>query len=226
MNNPATPSSSRRKFFWLLPVGLIVLWIVLTAFRSGDSLSATDKFTASDQASSGAVAGKASENSDDDPFLGKADAPFQVIAFEDFQCPYCREEYPIIRQVLSKYQDRIHFIYRDFPLTTIHAEASIAAQAGQCAWAQGANIFWSLHDRIYQNQDALSQDNLIVWAELSGADRDKLAACLLDGTTAAEVAQDFSDGLAAGVRGTPTFFINGRKVEGAIPLDVWERILQ
>lgn len=222
--------------FWIIPLiaigAFVVFFAVLTVQAylklsrgSGDGIQGRG-LTADASLKVGSDVAKALQHTDDDPSWGTASAPVQVVAFEDFQCPFCKEAYPIVRQVLTRYQDRVYFVYRDFPLSSEHPMAQSAAEAGQCAWEQGQNQFWSLHDRIYQNQDALSEANLVAWAELSGVDRERFLACLTSGKYQEEVREDFTDGIAAGVRGTPTFFINGRKIEGVIPLDAWETLFR
>lgn len=234
----AGAAGGRRWRWWYLVfggIGVVVLFFIalviqaLVGMRTGDDLanfSADGRLTAATGIAVGTATDRADDHSDDDPDLGRRDAPVQIIAFEDFQCPFCRESYPIVRRLMERYKDRVHFIYRDFPVASLHPLAQKAAEAGQCAWEQGQNQFWSLHDRIYQNQETISEGNLVLWAKLAGADEARLRTCLAAGTYATEVQQDLEDGAAAGVRGTPTFFFNGRKVEGAIPEDLFEKAIR
>lgn len=160
---------------------------------------------------------------DDDPFAGSATAEVTIIAFEDFQCPYCRESFPIVREIISTYGDQIYFVYRDFPLSEIHSDAQKAHEAAQCADDQGK--FWSMHDKIYQNQDNITVSDLKRYAQEIGLNSYIFSSCLDSGKYEKEVKKDFADGIAAGVRGTPTWFINGRKFEGVVPLEVFKQII-
>ncbi len=159
----------------------------------------------------------------DDPALGNPDASIKIVEFSDFQCPFCREAFPIIKELLKKYSDQVYFIYRDFPIDAIHPQARLAAEAGECAQDQG--LFWPLHDKMFANQDKLGLSNILQYAREVGVDMDKFADCLTKERYAKEVEQDLQDGILVGVDGTPTFFVNGNKIEGVIPLSVWEKII-
>lgn len=165
----------------------------------------------------------------DDPSLGPAAAPVTIVEFSDFQCPFCLKSFPIIRTLTAKYPDQIRFIYRDFPLEDIHSWAKLAAQAGYCAQAQ--NRFWPLHDKIFQNQNQISEDltksrDLIInLAGQAGVNRAQFLTCLSSAAAVNEVEQDIADGVLAGARGTPTWFINGNRVAGVIPAEALESIV-
>ncbi len=161
----------------------------------------------------------------DDPRFGNYDAKVVVVEFGDFQCPFCRQAYPIVRELMNRYRDRVLFIYRDYPVAELHPDAEKAAEAGQCAWEQGENQFWAFHDRVFANQDNLSVAALKEYATASGIEAAVFEACLDGGKYAGEVATDYDDGVRAGVRGTPTFFVNNRRYEGAIPKDLFEKII-
>ena len=115
------------------------------------------------------------------------------------------------------------FVYRDFPIAYIHADAQKAAEAGECADDQGK--FWELHDMIYTNQERMTVDDLKQYAVQVGMSGRDFDACLDSGKYEQEVKNDLQDGYNAGVTGTPTFFINGIRVPGAIPLDVFDAIV-
>lgn len=159
----------------------------------------------------------------DSPTLGNSKAQITVVEFADFECPYSREEFPIFREMASKYGDRVRFIYRDFPLEDIHKNARRAALAANCAGAQ--NKYWQMHDKIYLSADAMTDADLAHYGQEIGLDASAFAACLLLPSGNAKIDQDLADGAGLGVRGTPTFFINGQKIEGAIPRDVFDRLL-
>lgn len=159
----------------------------------------------------------------DDPQFGEPDAPLTIVEFADFGCPYSAEEAFIVRELVAEFPTLIRYVYRDFPIDELHPNAHLAAEAGECAKELGN--FWALHDKIYQNQNDLSRDALIRYAREIGLDEDAFADCLDSGKYRAEVEEDIAAGTAAGVRGTPTFFLNGKRIEGAIPRDVWSEII-
>ncbi|OGL89859.1 hypothetical protein A3I45_00010 [Candidatus Uhrbacteria bacterium RIFCSPLOWO2_02_FULL_53_10] len=152
----------------------------------------------------------------DDPSLGppEALALLTITEFADFGCPFSRETSYIAR-ALAEHTDIVRYVYRDFPLTDLHPNADVAAQAGQCANEQGR--FVDYHDKLYQNQYDLSTERLKQYAQEIGLETRSFNACLDSHRYAAEVAADKQAGMEAGVRGTPTFFFNGARVEGAFP---------
>jgi protein-disulfide isomerase len=159
----------------------------------------------------------------DDPYAGDPNAKVVVVEFSDFQCPYCSQEFPTVRELINVYKNKIKFIYRDFPVSDKHPNAQKAAEAADCAFAQGK--FWEMHDKLFINQSDLSNAALKRYAGEIGLDAAQFNSCLDSGTYASEVQKDFNDGYAAGVQGTPTFFINDRKFEGVVSLDTFKQII-
>lgn len=154
-----------------------------------------------------------------DPFFGPENAEVTIVEYSDFQCPYCTRVVPTINQIKEKYGDRVKIVFKDFPLSS-HPYAQKAAEAAQCAHEQGR--FWEYHDTLFANQGSLGIASLKQYASGLGLDTEQFNSCLNSGKYAAEVQEDFSDGRAAGVSGTPTFFINGKKLVGAQPFSVFE----
>jgi len=169
---------------------------------------------------------------DDDPFIGKENAPVTIIEFSDFQCPFCRRFYTqTLPQIKSQYIDtgKVKFVYRDYPLS-FHPSAQIAAEAGECAEEQGK--FWELHDKIFDEQGKqgsgtvqFTVTDLKQWAADIGLDTGKFNECVDSGKYTSEVQKDFADGSAAGVTGTPGFVINGKPLVGAQPFTVFQQII-
>lgn len=157
--------------------------------------------------------------SEDDPSLGNPEALLTIVEFADFGCPYSREASFAIRALSLAYADRVRYIYRDFPITEIHPDAQMAAEAGECARVEGDDKFWAYHDTLYQNQNDLTRPALREYARAVGLNVPKFDQCLASGRYRSEVTADIQDGIDAGVIGTPTFFFNGQKVSGAIPLE-------
>ncbi|OGH88322.1 MAG: hypothetical protein A3J93_04675 [Candidatus Magasanikbacteria bacterium RIFOXYC2_FULL_42_28] len=164
----------------------------------------------------------------DDPFLGNPTAGIVVVEFVDFKCPNCSAALPIMKQVLQKYGHKIKLIIRDFPVESTHPGAGQLAEIANCASEQG--LYWVAHDWFYAHQTelngVLSTEQIKVVAGQIGLDYNKLSVCLRQSTIKIEVNRDYVDGYSAGVRGTPTFFINGKKVEGVIPFTVWDKFLE
>lgn len=156
----------------------------------------------------------------DDPYKGGIDAKIVIVEFSDFQCPYCYQAFPVVRELISTYGDQIKFIYRDFPLKDYSQKA---AEAGECAHEQGK--FWEMHDKLFINQSNLSVFDIKQYALELGLDGSSFNECLDSGRYAAEVQEDLSDGLLAGVDGTPTFFINEREFQGSATVDVFKTII-
>lgn len=155
------------------------------------------------------------------PTRGDADAKIVVVQFGDFQCPFSGKEFPVIRPYMESMRG-VKFVYRDFPLVDIHPDAVLAAEASHCAQDQGK--YWAYHDQLFLNQSDLSQAALDRHAKTVGLDEGVFKACLTNGKHRALVLKDIQDGIALGVKGTPTFFINGVKFEGAIPAVAWDII--
>jgi len=172
-------------------------------------------------------------SADDDPALGNPNAKVTVIEFSDFQCPFCRVLWKdTLPQLKKEYIDtgKIRFVYRDYPLP-FHEGAAPYAQAAQCADDQGK--FWEYHDKIFQEQDKSGQGTvpfvgvatLKTWARDLGLDGGSFDQCLDSDKYKAEVEKDAADGVAAGVSGTPSTFVNGRILVGAQPFDAFKKLI-
>jgi protein-disulfide isomerase len=153
---------------------------------------------------------------------GPNGAPIQIIEFSDFQCPYCQRANPTVQQVLNTYGDRVHFVYRHFPLPS-HPNARPAAEASQCAAEQGK--FWPYHDKLFANPSRLAATDLKQHAAELGLDAAKFNACVDSRKYKAQVEEDAHAGEEAGVNGTPAFFINGRMLSGAQPYEAFKRLI-
>jgi len=164
---------------------------------------------------------------DDDPFLGDEDAPLTIIEFSDFQCPFCgRFKSQTLGQIIETYVDtgKVKFVYRDFPLSSIHPLAQKAAEASECADDQGK--FWEYHDLIFEKQGSLSLSNLKSWAVELGLNSAEFDSCLDSGKHAKEVADDLSDASRAGGRGTPFFIVGTQTLSGAQPFSAFQQAIE
>ena len=162
--------------------------------------------------------------STDDPSIGNKNAKVTVVEFADFGCPFSAEESYVVRALAEEFPDTVRFVYRDFPLDELHPGATLAAEAGECAADQGK--FWEFHDAMYGRSGEFTQDNLIGLAEGADLNADTFQACLQSGKYTSEVQNDLTDGVKAGVVGTPTFFVNGVMIEGAIPYAIFKEVIQ
>jgi len=152
-----------------------------------------------------------------DHIQGPIDAPIALVEYGDYECPYCGEAYPIIKAIQERLGDRLCFAFRNFPLVNSHPHAQHAAEAAEAAGTQGK--FWEMHDLLFENQDALEDDDLAEYAANLGLDARRLLAEVLAGAHSARVREDFSSGARGGVNGTPTFFVNGVRYDGAPGVD-------
>ena len=159
----------------------------------------------------------------DDPSQGKADAPVTVVEFSDFQCPFCLRVMPTLKELRSKYGDKMRLVWKDFPLTQIHPQAFVAAQAGNCAREQGK--FWEFHDKMFGNQSALQPENLKKYAADLGLDTAKFNQCLDSAKYEARVQGALAVGGQLGISSTPTVFVNGRLINGAQPIEVFQSVI-
>ncbi|HEX7144770.1 MAG TPA: Na+/H+ antiporter NhaA [Gaiellaceae bacterium] len=147
-----------------------------------------------------------------DHIRGPIDAPVTVVEYGDFECPYCGQAEPVVRELRRDFTD-VRYVWRHVPLNDVHPHAQLAAEAAEAAGDQGA--FWEMHDLLLDNQDALQPDDLVSYAELLGLDVDRFTNSLREHTGAGRVAEDIDSADLSGVTGTPTFFINSRRQHGA-----------
>jgi Na+:H+ antiporter, NhaA family len=148
-----------------------------------------------------------------DHVSGPADAPFELVMYGDFQCPYCTAAQGPVRRVRERLGDELRFAFRHFPIEELHPDARRAAEASEAAAARGA--FWEMHDALYASGGRLREDEIVATAKGLGLDAERLRAELRAGAHAARVQRDRESGERSGVTGTPGFFANGRLVEGA-----------
>ncbi|MBT6253941.1 thioredoxin domain-containing protein [Candidatus Uhrbacteria bacterium] len=160
----------------------------------------------------------------DDPSIGVSPdkALLTIVEFADFGCPFSREASYIVR-ALAEHTDIISYVYRDFPILDLHPNAGWAAEAGECA--QDQDRFFDYHDKMYQNQFDLSPTKLKQYAREIGLNGSQFDTCLDTRKHKTEVEEDRFAGIEAGVSGTPTFFFNGKRIEGSIPQDIFNTLL-
>jgi Na+/H+ antiporter NhaA len=151
-----------------------------------------------------------------DHIRGPNNAPVTLVEYGDFECPYCGQAEPVVRQLLAEFGDELRYVFRHLPLGEVHEHAQLAAEAAEAAGAQGR--FWEMHDLLFAHQDALDPDDLARYATELGLDVERLSQELRTRRHAPRIARDVESADQSGVAGTPTFFINGRRHHGAYDL--------
>jgi protein-disulfide isomerase len=164
------------------------------------------------------------------PSYGDASASVVAIIFGDFQCPLCKQEAEAMRPNLTKtFAGKVRVYFKDFPLESIHPWARAASIAGRCVYRQDPQAFWKYHDWIYGVQGEIALDNLnskvLAWAGENGVDGVQLGRCMDNKATEADVNRNIAEGRSLGVDATPTMYLNGRKVVGAMDWPAMERLL-
>ena len=152
-----------------------------------------------------------------DHVLGHATAPVTLVEYGDYECPFCGAAQANVREVLRSAGDSIRFAFRHFPLSEVHPHARLAAEAAEAAAAQGR--FWQMHELLFANQKALMPTDLLTYAAAIGLDMGQFAADLEGHRYASVVREQFLSGLRSGVNGTPTFFVNGFRHNGAYDVE-------
>ncbi|MGC4106672.1 MAG: thioredoxin domain-containing protein [Thermomicrobiales bacterium] len=148
----------------------------------------------------------------DDHRTGPADAAATLVEYGDYECPYCGQAYPIVNDLLTQVGDQVQFVFRNFPISTSHPHAEIAAEAAESAAAQGK--FWEMHDALYEHQRSLSPEHIVGLANQIGLDIEQFEDDLVQRRFEERVRNDFMGGVRSGVNGTPSFFINGTRFDG------------
>jgi len=155
------------------------------------------------------------------PWLGHQEAPIKIVEFGDFNCPYCKSASGIVRSLVAKYPDKIQFYWRNFPVTK---ESSVNfALAGVCSQKQSS--FWAMHDQLFQKQGAISIGSLNEIGNQLGLDVIQFEKCLEKDISIAQIRKDYLAAEDLQIAGTPTFFINGIKLQGVLTLSNWEEII-
>ena len=182
------------------------------------------------QRNSSAAVDKDTLEKGDFPFLGNPNAPITVVLFGDFRCPNTKKAWPIIQRLMGQYAYKVKLIYRQFPEQSIHPGANELSQLGMCAYAQGQDKYWGVHNYLFTKQDELptylASADIAALAQETGLDMAKLNQCLSSSQALIKINRDYADGIRFGVGGTPTFFINGQKIEGVIPWEAWDAFIK
>lgn len=242
MENQTQSQSEKYKLF--LPISIIIASVIISGTVLYSSNKKNTVYVNQNQPNNqpdNQPSGPVKVSIDDDAVLGDKNAPITLIEFSDFQCPFCRS---FVKQTLPQIKEeyintgKVKFVYRDFPLS-FHPESVPSAESSECAGDQGK--FWEMHDVIFDEQEKQGQgtiqftnDDIKKWAAKIGLDTAKFNQCFDSGKYKQEVQKDIADGSAAGVSGTPAFFIgqssddwmiNGILVSGAQPFSAFKVII-
>ena len=220
-----------KKFFKkLLKLLLIIVFLLAIAFglyvlkiykeiESGEKKVYKEHQTAQQKAVLDQI-NKLAEGSNN-YWIGTTTPKVTIVEFSDFECPICAESFPKIRGLSLKYKNDIKIVYRNFPINEFSIELATGAR---CAGVQ--NKFWLMHDKLFQNQGRINtREELITLAKSIGLNTNQFQSCLNSEQQKTYIQKDFTDGTTLGVNGTPTWFINGNKIAGNLPIETWEEII-
>ena len=236
----------RKDTLWKYSTFLLLALLIVGGFVffTGNNNSTTGNVVANNPQPTGAPTqpSQVKASADDDPLLGDKNAPVEIIEFSDYQCPFCRKFWTeTLPSIKAEYIDtgKVKFVYRDFPLTSIHPAAEPAAEAANCVREKGGDeAYFKMHDKIFQEGNVLDGGDPITgpvrgtaqfgatelkkWAQEIGYD---IGSCLDSGKYKSEVQKDLSDATSAGGQGTPYFVINGKPLSGAQPFSAFKQVI-
>lgn len=159
------------------------------------------------------------------PVRGTETAPVTIVEYSDFHCPFCRSVQPTLTTLLDRYKGKVRLVYKHLPLDSLHPQARRVSEAAYCAGRQGR--FWEFHDAVYADTSSDASDaTLDRYARAAGLDARAFAACLAAPDTRAAVQRDVQQGTELGLAGTPGFFVNGRELKGAQPLEAFVDVIE
>lgn len=207
----AQENSSNRSLFWYVLIGIIIALGIFGTVKIARGIKAQQK----------SVINEVREGR---PSKGSIDAPILIVEYADFECPYSKLEVPIVKQMLGQYGGKVRFEYRHLPIFGKHKGATPASIASECAFAQGK--FWEYHDLLYENQSQFDTASLVRYAREVGLNMQEFMNCYSLGTPLEQIQKEYKEGVGARIGGTPTFFVNGSKIEGALSIKDWQRILK
>ena len=222
-------------------LGLVVFYLWQSKYGSGEDIAKTKLEFQSQKltprlvpTSSGLARGKPDQGepkapinwteyvTKDNPTFGSVASPVTIIAFIDFECPFSQEGYPIFKSVMETYGSAAKIVFKQLPLTSIHANALPTAEAAACAYEQ--DKFWEYYNYLF-NTKKLSANDLTIAAKAVGLDLNTFSTCQKSAKYQKEIEKDVNDAIALGVRGTPTYFVNNEVIEGVADRALWDTII-
>ncbi len=199
-------------------IGVLALFLVISMFTAGFGLRATGSATIDNANAFPDIDAEAIT----DPSLGPEDAKVTIVEYSDFECPFCQRVQETIKQVIEEYKGQVRLVFKNYPLS-FHKNAVIAAEAGECANEQGK--FWEMHDKMFANRLSLEEKDLKKYAKDIGLNEAQFNQCLDSGKYKSAIDKDVVDGNKRGFSGVPAFFINGRLLSGAQPIEEFRKII-
>jgi len=229
------PDTQQQIATWGTVISVVLLLVIsfqlsalnkaLTGGSLGAAVAPSQPTAAAPSAAAPSVPLDMKALSDDDPFLGKADAPVTIVEWSDYECPFCQRFHSeTFGQIVTNYVNtgKVKFVYRDFPLS-FHPQAQKAAEAAACAGKQGK--YFEMHDLLFSKGVQGSVAGFKQYAKDLGLNSAQFDSCLDSGETASEIAKDEQDGVSAGIQGTPGFIVDGRLISGAQPYTVFQQAI-
>ena len=240
--NPLPGRMSQNNHQTIFTVASIIAFIVIASFivligkyiwqiQYGDPTQIAEKFSKQFSESSELTANHIPQNTIENisdiirphnPKLGAPNAPVTIIAFVDFECPFCQRSYPIFKSVIDQYTPGVQVIFKHLPLASIHPNATSAALASACAHEQ--DNFWPYYNQLFTAQ-RFSQSDYNNYATQLQLNTRQFTTCTQNKHPAKNIEQDVQDAVDLGVRGTPSYIINGRPVQGVISKDIWDTLI-
>ena len=217
---------SNKPDLTLLVVGILVLQVVLLAgllVRINQVYRWIAESRAVANSSTTDISLVRNVSADDDPFIGPVTAAVTIVEFSDFGCGACYQAQETLVRIRETYGDRVRIVVRDFPLEGPGSSSFAAALASECADDQDA--FWAMHDLLFANRPSFDQGSLRSYASSLELDLEQFQRCLASQTGQNEILHDYEAGVSYGVSSTPTFFVNGRRLVGAVSFSVFERAI-
>ncbi|HIH11582.1 TPA: DsbA family protein [Candidatus Woesearchaeota archaeon] len=217
--------SHDSEIFWKVTTVVLIAILAVFAFRGSNGVTGNVVGDQPSVAPEQQAPSVVKLDIGDDAVLGKKDAPVTIVEFSDYQCPFCGRFFEQTLPELKKnYVDtgKVKIVFKDFPLS-FHPEAEPAAIAANCAGEQGK--YYPFHDKVFANQESISADNYKKWARELGLNMANFEKCLQDPKQKEEIRKDLQEGTAAGVQGTPAFFVNGKLISGAQPYPVFQQLI-
>jgi protein-disulfide isomerase len=159
-----------------------------------------------------------------DHIRGSVNAPITMVEYGDFECPYTGMAYTVIKELMRQFNEKIYFVYRNFPLNDIHPHAQHAAEAAEAAAAQ--DKFWQMHDYLFEHQKALDDHHLLEYAQKVGLNVDRFKKEIPGHIYAPLINKSLKSGIDSGIEGTPTFFINRERYEDSWDLNTLSSFLK
>ena len=197
---------NQRGVLWIGAIPIVALWLSV----AGCAPTATAPATAAAPAPVATPAPLSPELSSGKYVRGDASAPVTIVEFADYECPYCAQEEPVLNRLMHDYASRVKLVFHDYPVG--HPHSIELAEAASCAGEQGG--FWAMHDFMFKRPESVDVGMLSQYGSSLGLDGEALDACVKSGRYRKSVEADAAAAVKAGARGTPTFFVDGRRLDG------------